>query len=69
MNSKAHGVRWAKDSMDLQWHGLIDDAVVERQHPIEELLQSADPKTLARTKEFIQTILDTFVPTSLKKES
>ncbi len=65
VNSKRHGVQWAKDSMDTKWHGFIDRAVTQRTRSRTELMSSAEPQVLLETKEFIQYVLAEFIHTPL----
>jgi hypothetical protein len=58
VHSKRHGAEWAKTRMDASWVDLIDRAIVERAHPVEELLMPADPLAKKDTQSFIAYVLE-----------
>ena len=53
ITSKEHGVAWAKQHLDDQWHDLIDFCRRERQDTTIHISQPADPEAFRRTLEFI----------------
>lgn len=52
ITSKKHGVAWAKQHLDEQWHDLIEFCWRERQDTTIHISQPADPDAFHRTLEF-----------------
>jgi len=67
VNSKQHGIRWAREAMDEEWHSLYDQANAQRAHPMEELLKRADEEVLQKTKDFVRYVVRTFVEEDFEK--
>jgi hypothetical protein len=53
ITSKKHGVAWAMQHLDHQWHDLIDFCWRERQDTTIHISQPADPAAFNRTLEFM----------------
>ena len=57
--SKRAGSEWAKATLDPSWRGLIDRTWAGRPDPAVSVRQPADPADMARTLEFVRTIIMT----------
>lgn len=53
ITSKKHGMAWAKQHLDEQWHDLIDFCWRERQDTTIHISQPADADAFRRSLEFM----------------
>ncbi|MFN2187507.1 MAG: aminoglycoside adenylyltransferase domain-containing protein [Candidatus Promineifilaceae bacterium] len=56
--SKQKGAEWAKDELDPKWRSLIDRAWDTRPDPATSVRQQADPDDFAKTRIFLEYILE-----------
>jgi hypothetical protein len=53
IGSKTAGAAWAKQTLDLEWVPLIDDALSARERQYEKIYEVADPEKVDRTIAFV----------------